>query len=981
MSATREAIEEIKKLLISSDKADPEKLYQLAETHAQACAAVMAKAHFCHRFLRDNKKAEAMSLAKRAPDLREEFQLVDFDEMQQWQAICEKLELPVMHLVIPDLIKNVIEELYVENPVFERLLRVHRRLALSHGPLKERLAVLRRLAQEDPNPDAWKNDIGSYEKACLEEILKRASQANKAGDLHTLDETIEELESQQWQEVSVTGAVKAIKQHATPHRERFAFERFEFLARKLRQAHAAMDEAQARTLMTQWEELSRNTGVSPRQDMLAEIAPAETWLQELEQAHQDDAAFEQACAALDESLDDDTTTDQNTLDNLAAAILRFEQGIPELLAARYNSRVAELRQANKRRFALKLAATAGALILIAVASTLLLLQRSKQQDILRWEEQISATLTEGNLESTEKLLESIKAHPDVLSAPGIQSLQSQFHQKHEEEQQRQEAFAELIASFEQGNTASLTQAAIDRAEKLARTTSEREQVENHRQEYIRMMDERSRVAESAFREKLLQLEELFSAVKNTETEDWEKIKANSDQCLAYAKILVETKNVSPFLKKRVEGIQKATLEILADAENKRLQQRALKELASLYNRPNQLKQALNKFVKEYPANPLAADFNRALGMADYWQGALAWQNLATSWEGSVQVSDCKTARDRLRQIETYQETQKNCPQHDAITQYREYLQAATSALTDDNSLEDLIHLRELIDIPLIADAVMVRTKDGKMYYMLEHMIEDKRSRAQQQNVKYICDGSGVTRVQEFSPREIDRTSMFQPSPQRRYTELIRPLTQSFGGEGWETFYLELSELTLQQDEMDPIFSAILLKTLLSYADKSDPFNVGALSKARASLDDLDLDVAWMDPRDDVANMARPQAARMLKYIKPLISVSLKEIRTQIDVMPQEITPYKPVGILLDNSETIELSAGINTTDVYLLWDDADKAVSFRKAGSVEEGKLRINPLIIGRYPQGSPLFMQNDSQTIPRQTEVPNKPAKTGAQL
>ena len=128
----------------------------------------------------------------------------------------------------------------------------------------------------------------------------------------------------------------------------------------------------------------------------------------------------------------------------------------------------------------------------------------------------------------------------------------------------------------------------------------------------------------------------------------------------------------------------------------------------------------------------------------------------------------------------------------------------------------------------------------------------------------------------------------------------------------------------------------------------------------------------------MANMLRPQVSRALQDVKPLVLTSYTEIEAKNKLITEGISPYQPIGILLDNKEKILLPQKINTTDVYVLWDDTGSEVQFHKVGSIKNGMLMADRSTIGRYPQGSPLFVLTMWDSTPQ--EIDPKP-KTGGKL
>ncbi|HUT34501.1 MAG TPA: Hsp70 family protein [Planctomycetota bacterium] len=140
------------------------------------------------------------------------------------------------------------------------------------------------------------------------------------------------------------------------------------LAEALREAHMAFDEARCRELLAALAE-RRVAAVDESGDKLCaqlaeQVAAATKWLREIDEERNREAAFREACAALKRALDNDEG--HQTIERLAAAVLRHDLGMPHPLAARYDAHVAALQPARRMRVGLTFVAVFAAVVLLII---------------------------------------------------------------------------------------------------------------------------------------------------------------------------------------------------------------------------------------------------------------------------------------------------------------------------------------------------------------------------------------------------------------------------------------------------------------------------------------------------------------------------------------------------------------------------------------------------------------------------------------
>jgi len=957
MPTIDELVKDIQGVLASGgDGQSQDRLGELARGYADACQAVHDKATRCRELLEKGMDAKARRLARTGGDLRQDFAAVDFIEIAAWLDLCVRLVLTLPPLLDSEAIKATLDETFATSGKMERLLREHRRMAIGGAPVAARLQTLRAIAKEEPAEASWKEDLREYERVRHEELAAIAEQARRKRDLQTLEAVLAELRGGDWLHGPPQKFIRAVEKLALPLRQRKADVRYGTLTQQLREAHSAMDEGRCRSLLAQWATVVEATGCWPSAEQADEIEPVKTWLRELEDAREEEAAYEHACAALASALDEEY--DRATLERLAAAVLRFGQDMPQLLAARFNSRMEELHRTGKRRFALKLAGVVGGILFLAAGLTFGWCWYDRNQAIARWCDQITPLVDKADLAGAGKLFTQLQDYdPEVFDAPEIQELHGRYEKQLTEDRQRREAFGDTLAAIEAaGVEAEQTDALIERGASLAAEFEEKELIETWRQKRQLYLDLQRRQREAAFEKQLGQLVNQYADVRDCYMTGGEGLQEQAAACRALARKLSAATGVPAGLRARADAIDGGVGQILADVR-KRAERRegalaALKTIGALAGRPDDLAGALGDFSGRYLAHPLAPDFLRAVEMAPQWQAAGAWADLTTPWKTAPSVQDATIAARRLAAVEAYLTAHPDGPHRTDALNCRAHLQAVAKAWTGG----ELLHVdsaRRMLTSPLIASLFVLTDGDGRAYYMTSKTTRQAKRGQEIVGVRfeYIINSSLTEKSHSWPTSRILTPSV---APQSRFAQEALGLIRRYAdGRDWPTLYLRLAELARQQAGMDPILRAIMIKKFLDFAAETTPGLLQAIPGARKPLDDVDLDVRWMDPNDDTANRVRRAARLLLEGMKPLTPL-IERAQEQAAIG----AAYRAVGLLLPGAATSGQAGRSAEVVLYILRRDTAGSVGYKKVGTTAKGQSVLDPAALNGVPNGTPLYVR-----------------------
>jgi hypothetical protein len=956
MQSTHQCVKEIQDILTAGDAVTKEKVAELVWAYAQACKELNEKAQRCLDLLRQGRRAEAVRLAKDPPDLEQELGLLDFPQRGEWLDLCEGAGLPIGQGLDTAALGGIVQEVYSEGGELDRLLRSFRRMSLGHAPLADRLRIVRWIWKADPQPDVWIEDVRAFEKARLAELIEEAEDADVRGDLPGLERVLAEVRSDEWLSRH-DRLVAAIDKLAQPHRQRYAGARFAEVAKDLHEAHAGMDEQRCRFLMEQWEAVVREFGVQPTASMEAEVAPVEDWLGQIDATRQEDAALNAACAALELAIDEEN--DRHTLEQLAGAVFRLERGMPEVLAARFKTRMEELDRRARRRFALRLTAVVGSILLVAAVLAVVVILQTRRSERGRWQTEIAAALEKGDLEGTGKLLASLSGkNAEVYATPEIQALQRAYDQKVQEEAARLTQLKEAQKAVEQGGVGNPDKTALGRAKELARTLEEKQWAEDWRQKYEKAGDDLRRQGEDAFREKLKQLKTLhadFSRAETARSDDLDKLAA---PCLALAKELQAVADAPPSLMAEAAAIERHVLQAVKtfqdSAGERKAAQSDLGRLPALAEDANALATALEAFVKGHPSHPLSADFAKAVGMAPHWRAANAWRTLTEGWGGQARALDAATIAPRRQQVDEYLKAHPGGPFEGWARQYQAYLDSVVAAFPA-GQLVGLEKVREVLTHPVFTPGLqMIRARDGRRFYVLRKDLQEQRAsdKVVGYNLAYLTSENMTTGTISISTDQIVEGPT--QAPQSVFAEAALLQLVDWRKTGWETFYLRLAVTAQHYKDVDPVLTAQVLQLLLGFAAKSTPYKGEPIKQLEGKFNSENLGlVAWLDPSSDTAGRARSKAEGLLKTIGSLQAM-IDEVEKSINGMA--VPTCRPVGIMLGDAERVRFSRAPADGKPHVLWSKPGEAPQFLEIGMIRGGKLEGSKDLTNPYPQGTPVY-------------------------
>lgn len=295
---------------------------------------------------------------------------LDLPDPTAWAEFCQQNDLPVPPPLQVDRATQL-NEAYGQGDGLDQLLRVHRRLALCHAPIKDRLQAMRAIADADPSSTFWDKDIRTFELARMKELKCEFAVAIRDQDAETVARLSVEVLQSAWRE-PLSSSLQSMASNAHERiRLSIVNTKLKVLVGRLRDAFAAKDHPACSAVLDEIAKLlggggAAQTGVSP--EVAAEIRPVMAWVNQEKELARKRTAIAEAQRRLAEALDGDV--DDVELESLYERLKQFDEPVSEDLDRRYHERLQDRHHAIQRKYRLMLVTVAAMALLVLVGGYL-----------------------------------------------------------------------------------------------------------------------------------------------------------------------------------------------------------------------------------------------------------------------------------------------------------------------------------------------------------------------------------------------------------------------------------------------------------------------------------------------------------------------------------------------------------------------------------------------------------------------------------
>lgn len=504
---------------------------------------------------------------------------------------------------------------------------------------------------------------------------------------------------------------------------------------------------------------------------------------------------------------------------------------------------------------------------------------------------------------------------------------------------------------------------LQTARRLARTEGEQTQIENLENEWAQANERGEEQRNARFLAGLQslspQLLELEQGLESGGITDAESHLAKIEQ--SYLQIKQDRGRVAAGTPKEVEEFENRLQSLRTAVARQRSIQEAERVLTQAADKLGgeafsrnvpRYAAALQRLADAVAGSPRETALKAALAEVNAWKGIAKWNDLRANWR-PVATSSPTQAQLRHGEVVACLNEFATSPERATVESYRDYLAAVarrqfsrTDRPTPPGATEAL--LKVFAREPLAA-WWMFETKDGKRHYTLTKRTVDANALF---SFKSVADKTITLSGRDL--RNLSTVDAPQKALAQKVTrELIRPIEDR-----WEESLVDVMQLVLQAEDVDPLLRYQLIKSAMSTASTGSLALTTELLKfeqdwvARrktAGIPIIDTTASWFDPDDAHGNTMRDAAAKALRVMPDLSKVppAVRAVNASLKVRWEP--RHDPLGWLMKNPKGEWICAGnalgrlksSGSEALYVAVPDARGQTYWKQLGDVRDGQPRI----------------------------------------
>lgn len=463
--------DEIRKALEKPDGVSEETMAPLASRYDEEARPINERLDEAVALLRKNLRSEAIQSANRRPNVMEAAASLDFPELNEWREILQFLGVPVPQLLDQDKVQQL-NEAIVETQPIEELLKQHRKLAIARAPLSWRLKVLRRIAKVDAMNPIWMEDVENYEAARRKTLANEVDTAIKQNNATAIASLHNELSQANWVTPPPAELRQSLETALATNDYDHRIEGMRGIAAELHNAFSEFNEPSARNFWGQWSQACNEFNAPIPTDLADEVAPAQTWLSELDAIAATSQQRSQALRDLRQTMHH--SRELASLRRAYANASRFDEPIPPELEQRFHALIHEIELGRKRSTQMKIVSVVMSAVLIGGIVAFWQYRRMKQQRVDNAVQQFSQLVNGDQINEASSFWNGLKTDsPELTQDLEMLALHSKLERKIAAEDERVAQFNSYLEKADDENPANINVGALNEAEKLAQTETEK----------------------------------------------------------------------------------------------------------------------------------------------------------------------------------------------------------------------------------------------------------------------------------------------------------------------------------------------------------------------------------------------------------------------------------------------------------------------------------------------------------------------------
>ena len=888
----QDIVGEIRAMLELRNDPSEAELKRLSEKYVAVIQQVNSMLKTCLELVEKGLKSEAIM---RADEYRllEIVSILDFPEQQVWVDHLNQFGFPTPPAA-DQFASRQINACYAPARRLEPLYRLNRQHALANSPLSVRLGVMRRIYKTEvaSAKEVAGRQVELFETERMKGVRKELADAMQAQDHRRLHLLCAELSSKDWLKTPDAGLVRSAVRALKQDEARRARLQMQGLVSSLQDKWSAHDVAAGRQIREIWNACQQKAQLPDDDPMIQQTRAAFGWLQEIDEEESRKQKYDELVGQFRDGLDQRHR--RESLELLEHALEVYDDGVPESLRSRLQTRYDELETESRRKNVRRLVVASLSVISIAGLAVFVLHNRNVSSSIEAHVTAMTTLLERGDVESAKSYADTIqKEQPDLLVVPQIQVLLLDIEQAGRDEDARREAFETGVATITER---------LDSVTTLADAGSLQAQLDGLKSRGDEEIDDVQELTES-IEKKQKQIQEqndkaftsalakLAAELQDYEGSDQKDIKRFEEFRTTLVQ-LGETPDVSAELISNPTGPAALAARCATHIFEMNVQVRRdqmLRQITASVGSVPQYRTAIDAYVKEFPKDDVLAIRleNLLRTEADFWPQVDA-QNEFVS-QHSIDCTRLKPleARKYLAESEAFLISHPQFARRMELTKICEFLRFVSQRLDEDGQP---VHARimEQLDKANLQDLYTVLLLTEQRYYTDKEPELRKEGGAVQ--FSRLPDWLAAERQREPVARNIAQGTVKihnrdgEPDWEAPESVLLREIERELSGideHDWERVMVDMLERVYGETRQDPIFRLFMLRTILETAVSGSPVISTHYTRVLAQLKDEPLNnINPFDPDDEATNLKRKR-----------VSDLLKPIRNPATVLP-ELMPYR-----------------------------------------------------------------------------------------
>ena len=692
MASIQEIVDGIRGYIAAGARAPTETTIAYAEPYAQACIEANSRLRKCDEAMQRGLRTDAIHFAESEPNLLDRITLLDFPELSAWKDACVTNGMTSPPELLIQL-ASTLNEAYASDLPLKELMANHRIMALARAPLDKRLTIMRRIAELDSTNTFWDDDVRTFEQSRVDEMREILGRAVKVSDARTIARLREEADKPEWR-ISFPQDLRAsLTEYNTRLESGKTIAALREMLPLLNEAYGAMAYDECRALLLRWSSLTGSASLQIPVDLKEQVDPIFAWTSEATERRERSTAFEQACVALQQSLDQKRSPP--VLRQAHFMVRSFGLDISEELEARYRGALAEHDAEIQNRRKMVYAGIAATLAIVTGVISFIAYRHFRENEIADAKIVLNQAMNDVQQGELTKAMnakkEMVAQHPHVMDDAGIESQVRQLDSEVADEQKRQSDFDHIWQVLNTGTPDQVSNNDLQQAANLASTVAERAKVETLKNSIEMTHLRKQHDIDLEFEKecaniRLALTQSLPSELMSTNPDEFRK---QLDQINSKVEHLRQQPNVNSRDREQLTQLDGTIQSRRRDLDDQIRRDTALAAVLKFGSSVKQHNSALQQFIRDCPDDSRCGDFKLACDRMNSNLAVERWATMAARWSAQMIPAQSSEADKRVKAIQDYLTENTGSPMADQATEYQACLQLAIDTVKEDGPWKDV----------------------------------------------------------------------------------------------------------------------------------------------------------------------------------------------------------------------------------------------------------------------------------------------------